>query len=155
MTHMNANSRTVLFVAILLLAALHVLYFTLSQKPVFQGIYFASGTIISSTGTEFSANLRLQSHGKQLHQFEQINQESQKYTLKLVSSLNGSGRFVIEKDEMGLKYSLPIDRDISFNQTFLSTALSELTLYKINTAGGSLCFYVKELSAVRCFGPEQ
>ncbi|MHC8346681.1 hypothetical protein [Pseudomonas sp. RT6P73] len=148
------NTRASLISAIVLATTLHAIYIVLSQQPVFQGIYFASGTVISSSGTEYPSNLRLQSHGRQLHQFEAIHQDSRKYTLKLVSSLAGSGRFIIQKDENTPNYTLPIDRDISFNQTFLSTALSELTLYKLNTAGGSLCFYVKELSAVRCFGPE-
>ncbi|MHC8403418.1 hypothetical protein ACYZTX_29325 [Pseudomonas sp. MDT1-17] len=154
MNRIAFDARTALISVIVLMIILHTIYTALSQQPVFQGIYFASGTILSSNGTEFPANLRLQSHGRQLHQFEEINQESRKYTLKRISSLAGSGRFIIEKNEVTQKYTLPIDRDISFNQTFLSTALSELTLYKLDTTGSSLCFYVKELSAVRCFGPE-
>ncbi|MBB6155243.1 hypothetical protein HDC30_002466 [Pseudomonas sp. JAI115] len=154
MKAIHLSLKTVLIGAIALLLALHVLYYTLSQKPVFQGIYFASGEIISSTGNVFSANQRLQSHGRQVHQFEQINEENQKYTLKLLNGLAGSGRFIIDKDEANQRNLLSIDRDISFNQTFFSTAMSELTLYKLDNKGGSLCFYLKELSSVRCFGPE-
>jgi hypothetical protein len=154
MIRIKMNLRTLLIAAIVLLLMLHVAYCIGSQKPVFQGIYFASGKIISSTGSEFFTNQRLQSHGRQVHEFEQINEESQKYTLKLQSSFAGSGRFIVDKDEANHRNSLPIDRDISFNQTFLSTAMSELTWYKLNNKGGSLCFYLKELSAVRCFGPE-
>lgn len=154
MKRIDMNLRSTLLLSIAVLTVLHAMYFALSQQPVFQGIYFTSGTIISSSGTAFPVNLRLQSHGRQVHQFEQINQDSQKYTLKLLSSFSGSGHFIIEKDENNQRYATPIDRDISFNQTFLSTALSELTLYKLNIKGGSLCFYAKELSAVRCFGHE-
>ncbi|CAI8758938.1 hypothetical protein [Pseudomonas zeae] len=154
MIRSRLNVRTALIVTALLLITLHVIYYGLSQKPVFQGIYFASGKIISSTGSEFFSNQRLQSHGRQVHEFEQINEESHKYTLKLLSSFAGSGRFVVDQDGANQRNSLPIDRDISFNQTFMSTAMSELTLYKLGNKGGSLCFYLKELSAVRCFGPE-
>lgn len=154
MKHLDMTLRRVLIAVIVVLVALHVVYYALSQRPIFQGIYFASGQIISSTGEIFSANQRLQSHGRQVHQFEQNNDENHKYTLKLLSSFAGSGRFIIDKDEANQKKALSIDRDISFNQTFLSTAMSELTLYKLNNKGGSLCFYLKELSSVRCFGPE-
>lgn len=154
MIPINLNLRAALIAAIAMLVILHAVYYVLSQQTVFQGIYFASGQIISSTGNAFSTNQRLQSHGRQVHQFEQIDQDSQKYTLKLISSLAGSGRFIIDKDETNQRNTLPIDRDISFNQTFMSTAMSELTMYKLNNKGGSLCFYLKELSTVRCFGPE-
>ncbi|MFL1553385.1 hypothetical protein ACI77I_30660 [Pseudomonas sp. D47] len=151
---LTISLRMTLIAIIVLLAALHGIYYALSQRPIFQGIYFASGKIIASNGEELSANQRLQSHGQQVHQFEQINEESQKYTLMLLSSFAGSGRFIIDKYEASQKKALPVDRDISFNQTFLSTAMSELTLYKLNNKGGSLCFYLKELSSVHCFGPE-
>lgn len=156
MTPVNARKRVKLGIAALLLIIVHILYSAQTQRYLFQGIYFASGSIITSSGATYDANLRFQSHGSQLHQFEQINLESQKYSLRLASSLFGSGRLVIERDGAWPKNTIPIaDRDIYFNHTYLSTPTSELTLYKLKTTSDSLCFYIKELSAVRCLGSER
>lgn len=155
MTSANLRKYAILGIAASFLIILHILYSAQSQQHLFQGIYFASGSIITSSGATYDANLRSQSHGRQLHLFEQINLESQKYSLRLVSSLFGNGRFITERDGAWLKSTTPIDRDISFNHTYLSAASSELTLYKLKIASGSPCFYIKELSAVRCFGPER
>lgn len=157
MSMSQGRRTTLLILLVLLLGGLHIAYSAQSSEHILKGTYFSSGKIIMSTGSVYDTSLRIQSHGYKLHDFEQINQNSQDFSLTQTNSLLGNARFVTNQERDGdwLKGGISVDRDIAFNYAYYSNIYSRLTFYKLDVASGSLCFYIKELEAVRCFGVER
>lgn len=151
------SRRNQLLVLVLVLVVLHVLYSTEANKYILRGTYFASGTMIMSNGEVYDARTRWQSHDAQLNDFEQLNRDGQNFSLSQRGSFAGNARFVTdqERDVEWLKSKAGIDRDVAFNYAYLSAAFSRLTFYKLKVLSPSQCYYIKELDAVRCFGPER
>jgi hypothetical protein len=155
---LNVRWSMTLGALIIVLVIAHIAYSAQSRTQILQGTYFASGVIVMSNGTVYDTNLRLQSHGHKLHDFEEVNKSSQDFSLTQVGSLFGNARFVINQERDGewlLKDKITVDRDIAFNYAYYSNVFSRLSLYKLNSRTGSQCFYIKELEAVRCFGAER
>lgn len=152
------NKRTIgLLVGIGLLTTLHFVYSSASRNDVLEGAYFTTGAMIMSSGEAFPVLIRLQSHDNQIHDFEQINSDSQKFSFELVNNFFGSARF-LTKPVGGneLLRSLSVrDRDIAFNYAYLSSYASRLTFYKLDLDPKTPCFYIKELQRVLCLGTER
>jgi hypothetical protein len=146
-----------LLVMIMLLIALHLTYQSESRKDILEGAYFTTGSTIMSNGQAYTVVVRLQSHDNQIHDFEQINTDSLKFSFKMVNSLFGSARLLT--NAMGgnalLASMAAHDRDIAFNYAYFSSSASRLTFYKLGFDPKAHCFYIKELGRVLCLGAER
>lgn len=149
--------KVVLIIVAIFLTLLHLLYFSFSKKEVISGAYFYTGLIITSDGVPHVVNGRLQSHDNKIHDFEQIDNNSQKFSYELLYSFFGSGVFLTRPmaDKKILTDASIIDRDILFNYEYHSGLDSRLTLYRLRYSSKTPCFYVKELNYVLCLGAER
>ncbi|MGZ0717755.1 hypothetical protein [Pseudomonas palleroniana] len=146
-----------LLIVVGLLVALHFAYSSSSRNDVLKGAYFTKGSVIMSSGEAFDVLIRLQSHDNQIHDFEQINSDSQKFSFAMVNNFFGSARFLtnpVEGNELLRSMSVR-DRDVAFNYAYLSSYASRLTFYKLDLDPKTPCFYIKELERMLCLGAER
>lgn len=146
-----------LLLCIGLLVILHFAYSSEMRRYILGGAYFTTGSTVMSNGETFNVLVRLQSHDNQVHDFEQINSDSQKFSFSMVSSLFGSARFLTNPaGGSELLRSISVrDRDLAFNYAYLSSYFSKLTFYKLNFDHETNCFYLKELEKVLCLGVDR
>lgn len=146
-----------LLAGIVLLVILHLIYSSAARKDVLKGACFTTGSMIMSSGEVLNVLIRLQSHGNQIHDFEKINYDSQKFSFELVNNFFGSARFMtnpVGSNELLRSMSVR-DRDVAFNYAYLSSSASQLTFYKLDLNPDTPCFYIKELERVLCLGSER
>ncbi|WP_421535055.1 hypothetical protein [Pseudomonas marginalis] len=146
-----------LLVGVGLLVALHFVYSSASRNDVLKGAYFTTGSMIMSSGEAFDVLIRLQSHDNQIHDFEQINSDSQKFSFALVNNFLGSARFLTNSAGGNdlLKSMAVRDRDVAFNYAYLASYASRLTFYKLDLDPKASCFYIKELERMLCLGADR
>ncbi|PMV25214.1 hypothetical protein C1X21_12315 [Pseudomonas sp. FW305-3-2-15-A-LB2] len=140
-----------------LLVALHFVYSSVSRNEVLKGAYFTTGSMITSNGEALDVLIRLQSHDNQIHDFEQINSDRQKFSFTMVNNFFGSARFLTSVTGGNeLLRSLSVrDRDVAFNYAYLSSYASQLTFYKLDFNPKASCFYIKELERMLCLGADR
>ncbi len=139
------------------LVVLNFAYYSEARKNILHGTHFTSGATIMKNGDIYAMDMRFQSHDSYIHDFEQINMNSQKFLFSRVNSFFGSARFVthpVSGNEL-LRTIATRDRDIAFNYAYYSSALSNLTFYRLTIGSHTPCFYLKELEKVMCMGRER
>jgi hypothetical protein len=142
---------------VLLSALLHLGYWLLEQQRMPHGAYFASGAVVLSDGRELKVNSRLQFQPDGVHNFEQTGDWYRDFSRKIEGRLLGSFKLstVSVSTAPGQQPPRYSDEDLVFNQAYYSRKGSLLTLYRLPAAASNLCFYLLELSKLRCFSEER
>ncbi|MBX9755017.1 MAG: hypothetical protein K2X80_09705 [Pseudomonadaceae bacterium] len=142
---------------VLLSGFLHLGYWLLEQQRMPYGAYFSSGVAILKDGTRLTVNSRLQIQADGVNNFEQTGDWYRDFSRKTQSRFRGSFKLrtasvSTPRDQQPPRYS---DEDLVFNQAYYSKKGSLLTMYRLPTAASNLCFYLLELSKLRCFSEER
>lgn len=142
---------------VVLLGCLHVGYWLLEQQRLPHGAYFDSGVAILSDGSQLTVNSRLQFQADEVHHFEQVGSWYRDFSRRVQRQLLGSFRLSTVSVSSSPDHPPPRynDEDLVFNQAYYSKKGSLLTLYRLPSAASNLCFYLRELSKLRCFSEER
>ena len=142
---------------VLLSGLLHVGYWLLEQQRMPHGAYFASGVAILKDGRRLTVSSRLQFQADGVHNFEQTGAWYRDFSRTIQSRFRGSFKLstISVSTPEGQQPPRYNDEDLVFNQAYYSKKGSLLTLYRLPTAASNLCFYLLELSKLRCFSEER
>jgi hypothetical protein len=146
-----------LYLGVGLLILAHLAYTVESKHDPLQGNYFTSGVVLASDGKVLDYSIRLQADDENLFHYGLISGVSTEFVMRFVSGLFGSARMVTEGvvDKLPAEKILGLERDIVFSYSYVGKASSKLTMYRLNVESGSQCYYIRELSIVRCLGVER
>lgn len=147
-----------LLLVTLVFAVMHVGYFVSErvEKPL--GAYFASGVLLLSTGKALRIDARLQFQDDGVHDYQQYEEWSRNAFRKTKNSLWGSLRLVTESAQVSPRRVLdnaPGDNDLAFAHAYYIKKGTPFTLYRLPSSPKNMCFYIRELSGLRCLSMER
>ncbi|MCU1750247.1 hypothetical protein [Pseudomonas sp. 6D_7.1_Bac1] len=130
----------------------HAGYSFLVQERAPNGTYFSTGVFIMSDGSTTPANLRMQLDNNNAYDFIQVGAWHHDFFRKIESRVSGNLKLKTVSASPSQEVPAPAysDEDIVFNKAYSSKQGTTLTLYALPHDQNALCFYIKELSKVRC-----
>lgn len=142
---------------ILLTGVLHVGYLLFARASVSEGIYFSNGTFIMSDGGATPMSNRIQFKSDGVYDYMQISSWYYDFFRRIDTASQRGYKLVTISAGYPQSISAPIysDEDVVFNKAYYSKLGAPLTLYRLMGGQGELCFYIRELSKLRCFSHER
>lgn len=152
---LNGRCKWLIVVLMSLFLANAALFFTNHHKRIL-GSYFAVGTVIFRTGeqVEVKSRIKFSNHGMLEFQKSGVWSRSayREITRRMGSDFSSRTLSAESVPMEKLSPALKLDDDLSFNQEYYLKRGGEFTYRSIYVGAEGVCFYVEELSRVRCFG---
>lgn len=151
------DTTLVVLVVVGLLANVAAWYCTYSD-PV-SGIFYYRAHLIPSEGEAPNLFSRVNFSDDELFEFQKspVAAWSRSASRKMVDA--GGGNYVFKTvsasaDRVETLLPTNVDDDVAFYQAYFSRLGGEYTFVRVHSQANGYCFYIKEISRVRCFGHE-
>ena len=132
----------------------HAGYSFLERAQPITGAYFSTGLFLMSDGSSTPVSIRIQLKSNSLYEYFQVGAWYQDFFRDVDAHI--AGNFKLKNiSSNSSKVTAPpsySDEDIVFNSAYNSKPGALLTLYTLPHDKDTLCFYIKELNKVKCFG---